>query len=1790
MKMLHTLFSFLNTCLNSFQTLKTIFSVFFILFIISFFGSMSHLNGQVTQEWVQRYNGPGNYGDAAVSIAVDAFGNVYVTGSSDGNGTQNDYATIKYNSSGVEQWVQRYNGPGNYREAASSIAVDSSGNVYVTGSSHGIGTNSDYATIKYNSSGVEQWVQRYNGPGNYREAASSIAVDSSGNVYVTGSSHGIGTNSDYATIKYNSSGVEQWVQRYNGPGNSDDFANSMVVDASGNVYVTGSSFANGTDNDYATIKYNSAGVEQWVQRYNGPGNYGDAASSVAVDSSGNVYVTGSSFANGTDNDYATIKYNSAGVEQWVQRYNGPGNYGDAASSVAVDSSGNVYVTGSSFANGTDNDYATIKYNSAGVEQWVQRYDGNQGFDAARSIAIDDSGNVYVTGWIKTLPFEIVYATIKYNSSGIEQWVQIYNGPGDPYDLASSIAVDASGNVFVTGNSYGVGTIIDYATIKYNSSGVEQWVQRYDGYHHYDEVRSMAIDASGNVYVTGNSFGLRHQDYTTIKYNSSGVQQWLQRIDGPGDGDIAYSIAVDASGNVYVTGSMNGDYGTIKYSQQSQSITINAPTDNEILTAGTFKYINWNASSGITNVKLEYTSDNGTSWNLISSSVTANDYSYRWKVVNISSSQCKVRVSDKDNSSVKAESGVFTIKQINTESILNFKIKDITSTVKKIRFQYSPGVFYNTVPITNGQCIVNRSDLLLFPISGKINKIQLLDTNNELVGHINFEFKWSELFDKKVEAIIYIDEKTAFDVGYNPSVYSNDWNYFSNQNEHLVYMLIPPNEKFNDIRNTMQPLLFVHGIYGKYPYWGLQPFNIYSTYDGWQLYYPYDMRIRDCSYVLKKSVDKILSGDPTGQPYGNEFEKMNIVAHSMGGLVSRYYIQSNNDQKVNKLLMLGTPNNGSLSSFRSRSNELGTGTLGGFIGKDPKSPAHIDMSPASDFLIYMKSSPIKQLRSRNRNKSYLVIAGNKSISDLRLLHHESFLQDDGVVAVSSASLLDSLIPLATKNLDHTELPENISPLIINSFFNEDYDPSANMGDNSWLDIIIENVNGFYNTREDIKKHDNSGMNISKGILYFTIPGLNSNLKFQINHDSQNSYFIDIKNHDFYSIYLQKNPEVSVSYFTRNDETDITGALGLYRITSSQDNIKLKFRKKYLTFFGLRYQTIPLSTNTFSYKSLQTNWITLNLTDDEKHQINSNSFLQRVFSSSNIQSQKSFFVDNSIDTISFILYGIPNDTAFLNSNFKLTDPNNNLIDSVYANQHPNIIYRQSLEDAVAYYYIVDPEPGNWSAQYNPNISEPFLIAPIQSPVNPDLFFPDTVYAAGDSIKFFTTLPIEPGVTNLQYTANISFVRRGTNTELNLGNVVMVKKDHNTFGGQFFTRGIGEYRVKIVLNCNYNNQNIHRENYNSISVASIKVPISLYPKNDSLDVPQGATFKWNRNYNSDKYDLQIYKLGDTIPAFNYVNVTDTSFAIDSLQRETSYFWRIRALNNVDTSNWSEPKFFTSIVNIPYSVALDSPPDNSGGVFTPLSLQWSRSANAEKYHCQISTDSLFANLVFNDSTITDTITTVIDLIFPQTYHWRVRAINAGGNSEYSIAWTFNTVEPVSQSFVYVNVIPQGLFNLSNSSLNKSDTVTAYLINTSSPFTVIDSSKAVLDSSSFQASFEFSNAESGIYYLKIKHRNSIETWSKEGGESFNRYGKNYFDFTTSGTQAYGSNMIQINGKWCIYSGDVNQGGNIDLTDVVAINNDATVFSSGYLVTDLNGDYITDLTDLLMGFNNSSMFIAKITP
>jgi hypothetical protein len=401
--------------------------------------------------------------------------------------------------------------------------------------------------------------------------------------------------------------AEQWAKRYNS--GKYDFASSLAVDGAGNVYVTGRSYDSLTGYDYATVKYNAAGNQLWVQRYNGPDNNEDGASVIAVDGAGNVYVAGTSNEyvseyDPVDPDIVTVKYNAAGNQLWVQRYKDEYNFNRArasATDMAVDAAGNVYVTGSGI-NGEDLIYITLKYDGSGNQLWVKTYRASNGGDAyTTALALDGSGNVYVTG--SSSPeyamAENRYTTIKYNTNGTELWAQNYSNAAEDPAEAHGLAVDASGNVYVTG---------DIGTVKYSAAGEPLWIKE-DA-----EGNSVAADGSGNVHITGNT--------GTFKYNAYGVQLWsvpgagselvvgpydivfvtggigIRRIEPDGavlwtSANNGVALAVDASLNVYTTGTTyrnetGYDYVTIKYPESYYPTSvysftlINADTNEDIM--------------------------------------------------------------------------------------------------------------------------------------------------------------------------------------------------------------------------------------------------------------------------------------------------------------------------------------------------------------------------------------------------------------------------------------------------------------------------------------------------------------------------------------------------------------------------------------------------------------------------------------------------------------------------------------------------------------------------------------------------------------------------------------------------------------------------------------------------------------------------------------------------------------------------------------------------------------------------------------------------------------------------------------------------------------------------------------------------------------------------------------------------------------------------------------------------------------------------------------------------------
>ena len=386
-------------------------------------------------------------------------------------------------------------------------------------------------TIKYNVAGQQMWVRSYNGSGNGNDQAVQVVLDAAGNVYVTGYSISLNNLQDITTIKYDNSGVQQWASTYDGPDHNADEGVALGVDATGNVYVTGYQTDSTLYEDIVTLQYNSAGVQQWVQIYDGPAHFDDQPYDLKVDANSNVYVTGAQdtiYNSAANADMILLKYNSAGTQQWKRIYASPTYAFDYSRRIAIDRNNNIIMAGYSYVNGNGDDIFVLKFTAAGNFKWLRTYNyAPMTFESPWGIATDSLNNVIVTGQGITASNNATndYVTVKWDSSGTQLWAARYNNVSHGEDRASSVAIDDSMNIYVTGYSAGSGpaaTAQDIATVKYGPAGNQIYVLRFDGVAHLGDYGNAIALNNGDIYVTGSSNNGANDDYATLRYSYSAV--------------------------------------------------------------------------------------------------------------------------------------------------------------------------------------------------------------------------------------------------------------------------------------------------------------------------------------------------------------------------------------------------------------------------------------------------------------------------------------------------------------------------------------------------------------------------------------------------------------------------------------------------------------------------------------------------------------------------------------------------------------------------------------------------------------------------------------------------------------------------------------------------------------------------------------------------------------------------------------------------------------------------------------------------------------------------------------------------------------------------------------------------------------------------------------------------------------------------------------------------------------------------------------------------------------------
>ncbi len=406
--------------------------------------------------------------------------------------------------------------------------------------------------------------------------------------------------------------VFEWPWVKSAGGMYDDYGQRIAINTNGNIFITGYfaslsitfgsiTLYNDTDEyDVFIAKYDTNGNVLWAKSAGGTSL--DYVYDIATDASGNVYITGTfwsptitfgltTLSNAGRCDIFIAKYDANGNVLWAKSIGGA-DY-DEGCSIATDGSGNVYVTGYFCSPSITFDPYTLT-NAGGVNIFIVKYDANgnvlwaksaggPGYDKANGIATDPKGNVYITGGFESqfISFGSITLTnsgdgdifiAKYDANGNVLWAKSAGGPG--YDKANGIATDPKGNVYITGSfispsiTFGSTTLYnvgreDIFIAKYDANGNLLWAKSAGG-EFVDWGSDVAIDPSGNVYVVGAFDGyipsrpipavyVVYTDFYLVKYNSNG-NVLLSIIAGEKEGwDSGEGIAIDGSGNVYVTG-------------------------------------------------------------------------------------------------------------------------------------------------------------------------------------------------------------------------------------------------------------------------------------------------------------------------------------------------------------------------------------------------------------------------------------------------------------------------------------------------------------------------------------------------------------------------------------------------------------------------------------------------------------------------------------------------------------------------------------------------------------------------------------------------------------------------------------------------------------------------------------------------------------------------------------------------------------------------------------------------------------------------------------------------------------------------------------------------------------------------------------------------------------------------------------------------------------------------------------------------------------------------------------
>ncbi len=420
----------------------------------------------------------------------------------------------------------------------------------------------------------QEWMTSSGTQNNFQKSTvRTVTVGGSIYTYVAGSTLNSNGNYDILVQRFSPIGTLMWTQQYNGVGNGDDIAADIrVTPSNGEVYVCGTYYKDATDSNNAiVIKYDQYGNQRWTATYNGSGSRHDGYASMLVNGN-SVIAVGATWSTSHQYDMLTRRIDTAGATVWTATYDNAG-LNDLAVSLSS-KNGSLFVAGGVQNTTTSYKIATWKINPANgsITQTTLSSSSSLGIDRVTDVQEDSSGDVYVAGTVYNLSTGFDIKIFKFSNTLAPIWNATWDGTSLE-DGASGVYIDASNNVIVTGYTTTTANSKDFITVKYNSSGAQQWEVQYDDTAHGCDSATAIVTKGTDIYVTGKSFNGQNYNYHTIKYDASGNQIFgIDWNSTPNKDDIPMGIAIDTIGGIVVSGQthLTGttyNYFTVKYSER-----------------------------------------------------------------------------------------------------------------------------------------------------------------------------------------------------------------------------------------------------------------------------------------------------------------------------------------------------------------------------------------------------------------------------------------------------------------------------------------------------------------------------------------------------------------------------------------------------------------------------------------------------------------------------------------------------------------------------------------------------------------------------------------------------------------------------------------------------------------------------------------------------------------------------------------------------------------------------------------------------------------------------------------------------------------------------------------------------------------------------------------------------------------------------------------------------------------------------------------------------------------------